>query len=132
MRFSALFAALLLLDADLAFDPDVRSAFLAMMKDTRYGFSHMEEAGFVIRRSTGELDFERWPSTGVPDTAFWIGEFPRGTIAIAHTHPNTMPLPSNLDAATARKTHIPVYVVTPRAIVKTRGASPEVVVRGDW
>jgi hypothetical protein len=128
----AIFALLMLFDSDLALDPNVRSAFVAMMKDTRYGFSHMEEAGFVVQQPDGELGFVRWPSSGVPDTAFWIGDFPRGTIAIAHTHPNMMPLPSNLDAATARRTRMPVYVITPNAIVKTRGASPEVVVRGDW
>lgn len=139
MRVTAMFAALLLLDAgldahttDLAFDPAVRKAFLMMMKDTRFGFSHMEEAAFVVQNADGDLSMVAWPPSGEPDSARWFGRFPDGTVAIAHTHPNYMPLPSKVDAVTARKSHVPVYVVTPFAIAKTYGGAPEVVVRGEW
>jgi proteasome lid subunit RPN8/RPN11 len=53
-------------------------------------------------------------------------------VAIIHTHPNWLPLPSKLDVLVARQTAVPVYVLTRTRIARTDGGQPAVVVAGDW
>jgi proteasome lid subunit RPN8/RPN11 len=78
------------------------------------------------------VDFVRWPSSDQHHRAVWRGAFPRGTIAIVHTHPNWIPEPSPIDARTARRKRVPVYVVTRLQIQKTNGQDMITVTRGDW
>jgi proteasome lid subunit RPN8/RPN11 len=53
-------------------------------------------------------------------------------VAILHTHPIYLPLPSNRDMRVAREVAIPVYVITRNRIERTDGGTPVVVVAGDW
>ena len=49
------------------------------------------------------------------------------------TDPEVVPvLWQMFDIRTARRSHVPVYVVTRNAISKTSGGSPEMVLSGDW
>ena len=117
---------------ELAKDPVILAGFWAMFGRAQYGFSQMEEAAFVVAAPDGALSLVRWPATATLDRSFWRGAFPPNSIAIVHTHPNSFPQPSRLDARTAIETGLPVYVVTRSAIMKTSGGMTEVVVRKPW
>jgi hypothetical protein len=120
---AALLALILLPEPELAHDRVVQSIFTAVLKEGRYGFGHAEAAAFIVRCRGGGIGYIAWPANGEPDAARWEGAIPAGTLAIVHTHPNALPLPSSIDAATARRTHVPVYVVTVAAVAKTDGIS---------
>ncbi len=104
--------------APLALANDVQRVLGDLRRATNR-FSHMEEAAFIVRHADGSCTAVRWPSTGIPDSAMWVGPFPEGTVAIAHTHPAWRPKPSTVDVATARKVKLPVYVVTRTQVWKT-------------
>ncbi|HEX7419040.1 MAG TPA: Mov34/MPN/PAD-1 family protein [Thermoanaerobaculia bacterium] len=48
--------------------------------------------------------------------ATWTGRMPEGTAAIIHSHPRTLPNPSQNDILEAHRLGIPVIVVTPDAV----------------
>src|SRR3954447_3937243 len=81
---------------ELADIPSVRSVFTALLRRSHYGYAP-EQAAFVVRRPNGTLAAVHWPSGELRDGAEWIGEYPPGVIAIAHTHPGWLPLPSRID-----------------------------------
>lgn len=85
-----------------------------------------EAAAFVVERG-GRFFPVMWKKCGRLDGAQWDGAIPVGTIAIFHTHPSWQPLPSSIDANTARRTRLPVYVVTRNRIMKTSGEQIEIV-----
>ena len=118
-------------ESEVTADPAVRRVMWQMLADTRWGFSHSEKAAFIVRTSTGQLVCLMWYGSE-ENAARWRGSFPRGTVAIAHTHPNWLPAPSTIDAQTAERTKTPVYVVTRSRISRTAGGSTEVVLSGDW
>ncbi|HEV8657926.1 MAG TPA: Mov34/MPN/PAD-1 family protein [Thermoanaerobaculia bacterium] len=118
--------------ADLALEAPVREMSRRLLGNARFGFSHEEQAAFVVRTASGAIGFLHWPSDGVFDSARWEGRFPGGVVAIIHTHPNWMPSPSSIDAWTARSTGVSVYVITRAEISKTTGGAAEVVISGDW
>ena len=120
-----------LFGGDLAEHPAVREMSWQLLSETRFGFSHQEQAAFVVRSGDG-YRCVAWPSDGLADGARWEGRYPEGVIAIIHTHPNWMSAPSPIDARTARTARIPVYVITRSKITKTTGAGSEVIVTGDW
>ena len=103
----------------LTADPVVHQAIVEMLGKTRNGFSHLEEAVFIIRDADGRTTTVEWPQTEIPDSATWLGPIPDGAIAIAHTHPNWKPRPSGIDMATARTARMPVYVVTQSQLWET-------------
>ena len=103
-----------------------------MMQKTRYGFSRTEAAAFVVMGRDGKVSFVSWPEAAEPDRVRWSGAFPRGTVAIVHTHPNWIPAPSSVDFRTAERTGLPVYVVTRKRITKTSGTNVAVVRDGEW
>jgi len=117
---------------DMADDPSIRAGFWNLVADSRYGFARTEEAMFIVRGADGAVSFVRWPDAGLHQRAQWIGRFPRGTVAIAHTHPNWIPEPSAVDTRLAAKTGIPVYVVTRTRISRTAGGVSETLVDRDW
>lgn len=117
---------------EFATDPEVVPVLWQMFGDAGFGFRHTEEAAFIVGNGDGGFIFVRWPSGAEPDTARWTGPMPGRVVAIVHTHPNWLPLPSRIDIRTAKQSHVPVYVVTRRAISKTSGGSPEIVLSGDW
>ena len=111
--------------------PGVRGMCWHLLSQVRFGFDHAEAAAFVVRSDDG-YRCVAWPSDGLVDSARWEGQFPIGTLAIIHTHPNWMSSPSTIDIHTARTTGVPVYVVTRTKITKTEGDGSEVVVSGNW
>jgi proteasome lid subunit RPN8/RPN11 len=113
-------------------DPAVRGVMSALLRDARYGCSSEEQAAFLIRNSNGATFFLRWNAGGELNRAEWHGPIPAGTVAIVHTHPNWLPLPSNRDAITAREAALPVYVITRMRIARTDGGKPSIVATGDW
>jgi hypothetical protein len=122
--FAIIVAAFLLTPKpELAHDRVVQSIFAALWKEGHYGFGHAEAAAFIVRCRGGGIGFVAWHASDEPDSARWEGAIPSGTVAIVHTHPNYLPLPSSIDAATARRTHVPVYVVTSAVVTRTDGIS---------
>lgn len=117
---------------EFATNPAVVPVLWKMFGDAGFGNRHTEEAAFVVGDSEGRLMLVRWPPAGEPDTVWWSGPMPTGIVAIVHTHPNWNPLPSNIDMRTARRSRLPVYVVTRSEISRTTGGSPEIVLRGEW
>jgi hypothetical protein len=93
--------------------------------------SYREQASFIVRTPSGALTFVLWPAPEEANVQRYRG-VPRGTVAIAHTHPNGLPLRSAIDRGTAMSTHVPVYVVTKTKITLTDGRKTRVVVDGEW
>jgi proteasome lid subunit RPN8/RPN11 len=118
--------------ADLVQEPGVRQEFRELLMRGRRGMSRDEHAAFVVRGADGGFGFVEWPAGEEPDSARWEGAYPPRTVAIAHTHPNWLPEPSRLDAAVARRTRLPVYVITRGRVSKTDGEATEVVTEGAW
>jgi proteasome lid subunit RPN8/RPN11 len=106
--------------------------FWQLLSQARYGFSHGEEAAFVVRGEIGGYRCVAWPSDGFVDSARWVGRFPDGVVAIIHTHPNWMATPSSIDVRTARTARIPVYVITRTQITLTNGDETRIVISGEW
>jgi len=113
-------------------DPAVHGVMAELLRDARYGMANKEEAAFLIRNARGATFFLRWRSDGELNQATWTGPIPVGTVAIVHTHPNWLPLPSNRDIRVAHDAAIPVYVITRTRIARTDGDKPVIVVAGDW
>ncbi|MEA2339432.1 MAG: hypothetical protein QOE82_3439 [Thermoanaerobaculia bacterium] len=113
-------------------DPVVHGVLADLLRNAHYGTASTEEAAFLIRNSSGATFFMRWPPNGELNMATWSGPLPAGTVAILHTHPAYLPLPSNRDARVARATSIPVYVVTLNRIMRTDGGAPITVANGHW
>jgi hypothetical protein len=109
----------------------VRACFARLLALSGYGRRPDERAAFVVVRDDGRFDCVLWPATNGFRSASWQGSRPEGVIAIAHTHPRTLPDPSTRDAEEARRLALPIYVLTPqqavlvatdgRAIVLARG-----------
>lgn len=77
----------------------------------------VEVAAFVVRRpGSGAVALVHWPNQRRFRTAQWRGAVPEGVIAVIHTHPHRIPLPSPADAAEARKLGLPFYVVSRGAL----------------
>jgi proteasome lid subunit RPN8/RPN11 len=126
-------AALLLTFASIDVrDPVVHGVMADLLRHARFGMSNTEEAAFLIRNAAGATFFLHWRSDGELNQATWTGPIPAGTVAILHTHPNYLPIPSNRDIRVAREIAIPVYVITRNRIERTDGDKAVVVVAGDW
>ncbi|HEV7486509.1 MAG TPA: Mov34/MPN/PAD-1 family protein [Thermoanaerobaculia bacterium] len=113
-------------------DPVVHGVMADLLRHARFGMSNTEEAAFLIRNAAGATFFLHWRSDGELNQATWTGPIPAGTVAILHTHPNYLPIPSNRDIRVAREIAIPVYVITRSRIERTDGDKAVVVVAGDW
>lgn len=113
-------------------DPVVHGVMADLLRHARFGMANTEEAAFLIRNAAGATFFLHWSSDGELNQATWNGPIPTGTVAIVHTHPNYLPLPSNRDNRVARAIEVPVFVVTRTRITRTDGGEPVVVAAGDW
>jgi hypothetical protein len=71
-----------------------------------------EQAAFIIQHADGSLSTMDWPSGHSFRKASWNGPVPPGAIAIIHTHPLRMPLPSQIDRTEATRTGLTIYAVT--------------------
>jgi hypothetical protein len=113
-------------------DPVIHGVMADLLRHGRFGMSQREEAAFLIRNAAGATFFLHWPGDGELNQASWNGPIPTGTVAIVHTHPNYLPLPSNRDNRVARAAEIPVFVITRMSITRTDGDKPTVIAAGDW
>ena len=132
---SALFFPLFLLaSADLVANEQVRVSFAELVKDGGYGWTNLEKAAFVVVDDRGEHRLVPWNSGPSYRSQKIRGPLPRGTVAIAHTHPRFMPYASDNDRKTARRLALPVFVLTPRNIVMVTpsGESVEIVSNSLW
>ena len=73
---------------------------------------NQEAASFLVRGSDCVVREVPWPKPTKTREATYYGAPPPGTIAIAHTHPDSLPLPSPQDVALAKDSGFDVYVVT--------------------
>jgi hypothetical protein len=117
--------------ADLAHDARALALMRPLLQRSRHGFG-AEEAAFLVQMPGGNLVSIEWPGGGDADGGRWEGAFPAGTIAIIHTHPAWLPLPSHIDEATARSCRVPVYVLTTNGIARAACGESAVVVEGTW
>jgi proteasome lid subunit RPN8/RPN11 len=117
--------------SDLIHEPVVVS-FCEILVRKAKSEREAEQAAFVVRTAGGILYFVWWPANGERNSAQWRGSFPLGTVAIVHTHPPWLPAPSNVDVTTARRTGVPVYVVTRSGISMTSGGPPVTLIEGEW
>ena len=113
----------LILTATLRAEPRVCSDLCSDAAVRGYGYllastgftGDIEHAAFVVRDAGGGIRFVRWMSND-PNRARYGGAVPQGCIAIAHTHPHYQQNPSHHDIEVARRTRIPIIVITPFAI----------------
>ena len=73
---------------------------------------NQEAASFLVRGPDCVVREVPWPKPTKTREATYYGAPPPGTIAIAHTHPDSLPLPSPQDVALAKDSGFDVYVVT--------------------
>jgi hypothetical protein len=93
-----------------------------------------EVAAFLVEHEGG-VECVLWPHTMSFKSATFAGAPPRGTIAIVHTHPPTIPEPSAGDVARARQLGLASYVVTRWEVHVIDPASGQVLTllrRQDW
>lgn len=72
----------------------------------------LEVAAFIIADDDGGLVCRMWPHTANRASEHYDGAIPKGTIAVAHSHPYRMPQPSRNDIDLAQRLKIRVYVVS--------------------
>lgn len=85
-----------------------------------FGNGHAETAAFIVRRD-GKLTCELWPATGKFQQTSFTGVIPRGTVAIAHTHPRCCRDASGQDRLEAQRLGIPVVVVSAGSVSLVSG-----------
>ena len=78
----------------------------------------LEVAAFIVRGEDGTLALRSWPDQRRFRTAQWSGPLPPGAIAIIHSHPPMMPLPSAMDRREAERLQIPIYAVSRGSLCK--------------
>ena len=81
-----------------------------------------ERAAFVVRDADGSLRLIEWPSTHRYRSTAWRGPRPPNVVAIIHTHPKRMPLPSDDDIRTAKRLNMPVMALTARSLCAATAA----------
>lgn len=113
---------------EIAVEPSVRGIFFFLLQS-----SHRDErAAFIIRTPSGGFSFIAWPASDDANGVQWRGAYPRGTVAIVHTHPSWLPMPSRIDVRSAAESHLPIYVITSHRISKTDGVNAVVVAEDEW
>jgi JAB domain-containing protein similar to deubiquitination enzymes len=104
---------------DATFDrPDVLGAFDILLRKAAYGRLGEERAGFLVY-DEGRFRLLIWPPTHKFHAEEWHGAIPKGTVALAHTHPPNQPEPSQLDRDEAQRIGVPIIVLTPRSVEVT-------------
>lgn len=99
-------------DVGWSHDPNVRSYYADLLKAGGLGLTHWEAAAFLLLSPDGRYRCVAWPFSNRNRQQKYRGRIPEFTVAIIHTHPRNIPLPSMGDRATARRLGIPVIVLT--------------------
>jgi proteasome lid subunit RPN8/RPN11 len=100
------------LPARLREDRTLAQCFAQMLGATRFGAGNEERGAFIVVSADGRRRCQHW-SSRAQRRVEWRGVIPEGTIAVAHTHPATAPLPSDADRKTAMALHLPLIVIAP-------------------
>jgi proteasome lid subunit RPN8/RPN11 len=117
---------------ELACEGAVLAQAWQLLESAQFGRSRREHAAFIVRRADGAHELERWPYEAESHRASYEGSLPAGTVAIIHTHPNELELPSEGDRRLASRSGLPVYVVTRTRISKTARGEVETIWSGNW
>lgn len=93
-----------------------------------------EMGAFVTRDAGGQFKVIPWPVSGQFRGSQWKGPIPRNVIAVAHTHPHNWFVASRQDLAEARRTGLPIFIVTRMGISVADPASGRnlLLVKGRW
>ena len=136
MRIGMVVVAMLMASCAFAGDITGEATFLDeswhLLAEAQYGMSDREHAAFIVRDADGSLSFREWPYASESRQATFHGAIPPGTVAIIHTHPNAIPVPTQPDSELAKRLHLPVYVLTRTRVTRTSGGAAETVFVGDW
>jgi len=117
---------------DIACDARVLQESWNLLAVAGYGQRDYERGAFIVRDDRGQLRLSVWRFDRELRSAHFSGAIPSGVVAITHTHPNSLPMPSDDDMLLARRTGLPVYVLTRMIITATDGSRIRVVVSRDW
>ena len=101
-------------------DPVILGFFADVLRNGGLGYRKSESAAFLVRVNDGGHRCVTWPFRGDVQMQRFDGAAPDGTIAIIHTHPESLPEPSSADRRLAMAIGVPVFVVTRRAILSAR------------
>jgi hypothetical protein len=115
-------------------DPAALGYFADLLRLGGFGFTHWEAAAFLLRSTDGGYRCLAWPFSNGHHEQKFRGRMPDFTVAIVHTHPQHLALPSPGDRATAKRLGIPVIVLTSRNIYVAApdGSIVEVVEDRAW
>lgn len=112
-------------------DPVILGFLADVLRSGGLGYRKSESAAFLVRESDGTHRCVMWPFRSEVQMQRFEGTAPDGTVAIIHTHPESLPEPSAGDRRVAMAAGVPVFVVTRRAIVSARAdGSMRTVVEG--
>ncbi|HEV8659295.1 MAG TPA: Mov34/MPN/PAD-1 family protein [Thermoanaerobaculia bacterium] len=91
------------------------------------GRANFERAAFLHLSDDGAFRCDVWPADFQFHRAQWWGATPDGTAALIHSHPRTLPEPSEQDVREAQRLGVPVIVVTPESIAMVMPRDGQIV-----
>ena len=93
----------------------------------------MERAAFLVAADLGGYRCRLWPYHRAVQREVFRGRIPPRTIAVLHTHPNSIPRPSTEDRLESRRLGLSFIVVSARHIYAvTRTGEVAAVVENEW
>ena len=116
-------------------DTRVRGFFTDVLLDGARWADYGEAAAFLVEDTQGQVQCLAWPPTNEFQKMNFIGDVPRRTVAIIHTHPDRAPYPSAKDVDEARRLNVPIFVLTRTRITAVNpwdGKDVTVVSRQIW
>jgi hypothetical protein len=96
----------------LADDPAVQSLLRDLLRLGGNGRRMTERAAFLVIDSEGRYQCLLWPYHNGFAKEHFRGNVPPFTVAVAHTHPNSSPRPSDQDRREAVRLGLPFLVVS--------------------
>jgi hypothetical protein len=114
-------------------DRAVFDCFMHLLREAKFGSVSHERAAFLVLQRDG-VHCVDWPATNDYQMATWSGPKPPGVVAVAHTHPLTLPQPSPHDVEQAQRSRMPMFVLTPMTVylVYPSGRTEVLAPYGQW
>jgi proteasome lid subunit RPN8/RPN11 len=100
----------------VASDPLVRAYLADLLRLAGGGYRLTERAAFLVAAGEGGYRCLLWPYHTAVQREVFRGRIPPRTIAVLHTHPNSMPRPSTEDRHESRRLGLPFIVASARHI----------------
>jgi proteasome lid subunit RPN8/RPN11 len=116
-------------------NPDAIAALSDLARQGAEQKRDIEVAAFLVQESDGTISCLRWPVSEETLIARFKGQIPPRVVAVAHTHPRWNPQPTRWDIDEARRTGLPIYVLTRYdvyVIDPSSGESIHVIERQNW